>query len=134
MFFQQFSYTRELHQTFLVYLLSSKRPISELIRPNLLSIKSLDDNQFEGMTSLDIDCKTLEGTRTQIFDMVLSSMTDQDKEFLLSFKRGEPKWDLLPIEKAQLFPSVKWKLHNIRAMSAIKRQQSLGVLEEKLGV
>lgn len=134
MFLERFSYTRELHLAFIIYLLSSKRPISELIKPNLLNIKSLYERQFEGMTSLEIDCETLEKTRIQIFELTYASFTDQDKEFLLSFKRGEPQWSLLPIENAQDFPAIKWKLHNIRAMSVSKRLQTLNTLASKLGV
>lgn len=132
MYFNQFSYTRELHQTFIVYLLSSKRPISELIKPNFLNIQPIYLAQFEGMTSLDISCEILEKTRTQLFQNIASSFTDEDKEFLISFKSGEPKWELLPIENAQHFPSVKWKLHNIRAMKTSKREEALALLKEKL--
>jgi len=132
MYFKQYSYTRELHQAFIVYLLSSKRPMSELIKPNSLDMNSTYEKQFDGMTSIDISCKTLEEVRTQLFDIVSSSFTEEEKEFLISFKRGEPKWDLLTIEHLQDFPSVKWKLHNIQSMPSIKRKQALSQLERKL--
>jgi hypothetical protein len=132
MYFKQFSYTRELHHAFIVYLLSCKRPISELINPNLLDIKSIYETQFEGMTSTDISCHTLEETRLKLFEIISSSFTDQEKEFLISFKSGDPKWNLLSIENTQHFPSVKWKLHNIQAMNPIKRKQALTLLEKKL--
>lgn len=132
MYFKQFSYTRELHQAFIVYLLSCKRPISELIKPNYLDIKATYQTQFEGMTSIDISCQTLEEMRTKIFEIVSSSFTEEEKKFLISFKSGEPKWDIFPIENIRLFPSVHWKLHNIQAMSPTKRQQALNLLEKKL--
>lgn len=114
MYFKQFSYTRELHETFIIYLLSSKRPMSELIKPNLLDIKSAYKKQFEGMTTIDISCEDLEKTRAKIFEIVPAAFTDEEKEFLISFKRGEPKWELFSIENAQNFPSVKWKLQNVQ--------------------
>ena len=132
MFFNHFSYTHALHQTFIVYLLSSKRPISELIKPNLLDIKPTYESHFEGMTSLDITCETLEETRNKIFEMTSTFFNENEKEFILSFKSGEPKWDLFPIKKTQDFPSVKWKLHNIRSMSPKNRMGALKKLEEKL--
>jgi len=132
MYFKQYFYTRELHQAFIVYLLSSKRPMSELIAPNILDMNQTYERQFAGMTSMDISCQKLEGTRAKIFDIVSSSFIEQEKDFLISFKRGEPKWDLLPIEKIQNFPSVKWKLHNIQSMAPTKRQQALTLLERKL--
>jgi hypothetical protein len=132
MFFKHYSYTRELHQRFIVYLLSSKRPISELINPNLLDIKSTYENHFEGMTFLDITCETLEETRGKIFELTSSFFNDNEKEFLLSFKEGEPKWELFPIEITQHFPAIKWKLHNIRSMDSKSRIIALKKLEEKL--
>jgi len=132
MYFKKFSYTRELHLAFIVYLLSSKRPISELIKPNLLDIASTYETQFEGMTLTNVTYQTLEETRTKIFELIPSSFTEQEKEFLLTFKNGEPKWNLLPIENIQHFPSVKWKLHNIQAMHPRRRQQALDSLKRKL--
>lgn len=132
MYFKQFSYTRELHQTFIIYLLSSKRPMSELIKPNLLDIKLLYKTQFEGMATIAISCEALEETRAKIFEIIPSFFTDQEKEFLISFKNGEPKWELFPIKNARDFPSVKWKLHNIQNMTPKKRDQALTVLERKL--
>lgn len=132
MYFNQFTYTKELHHAFIVYLLSSKRPISELIYPNLIDIKSTYKTQFEGMTSEDIDCQILENTRTKVFNLITAALTDEDKEFLISFKRGEPKWKLFPIRNAQDFPSIKWKLHNIRTMATTKREKALTLLERKL--
>lgn len=134
MFLKQFSYTRALHQAFIIYLLSSKRPISELIKPNALDMKAVYEKQFEGMTPLDVGCQTLEETRDQIFELSASFFTSQEKEFLLSFKSGDPKWDLLPIENAQHFPAIKWKLHNIRVMNPNKRREAMRLLQNKLGV
>lgn len=132
MFLKEYQYTRKLHETFIVYLLSSKRPISDLISPNFLNITDTYDRQFYGMTTLEIDCQTLEQTRKIIFELTASSFTDQEKEFLLSFKSGEPNWDLFPIKNIQNFPSVKWKLYNIQRMEPKSRLKSLEKLERKL--
>lgn len=132
MYFKNVSYDRELHQTVILYLLSSKRPLSELISPNKLNIKTTYESEFKGMTTEEISCQKLEETQAKIFECVLSSLTDQDKEFLLSFKRGEPKWGLLPIKNAQHFPAVKWKLFNIQRMEQSKRKRAIQLLEEKL--
>jgi len=84
------------------------------------------------MTSIEISCETLQETRAKIFEIISLAFTDQEKEFLISFKRGEPKWDLISVENIQNFPSVKWKLHNIQNMTSAKRQQALALLEKKL--
>jgi predicted nucleotidyltransferase component of viral defense system len=132
MYFKHFSYTRALHQTLMVYLLSSKRPLAELIKPNLLDVQSSYNTQFEGMSTMTISPTILEETRAQVFENVLSSFTDQDKEFLISFKKGEPQWDLFSIENVQHFPAVQWKLYNIRAMSTVQRKKALDFLIKQL--
>ena len=86
------------------------------------------------MASEDVDCQTLENTRTKVFELIAAAFTAQEKEFLISFKCGEPKWDLFPIQNAQDFPSVKWKLHNIRTMTALKREKALALLQRKLNM
>lgn len=134
MFFKEFSYTRELHQAFIVYLLSSNRPISELINPNFLDIKDAYHKQFEGMSFIKVDRTDLEKTREKIFSLISSNFTEEDKEFLLSFKEGTPKWDLFPVKNAKEFPAIKWKLHNIQSMTPKNRLASLKKLEEKLGI
>ncbi len=133
MYFKASSYTPELHQALMVYLLSSKRPIAALIKPHLLDITSRYDSQFKGMTAIPMTPEILERTRTILFEKVLSSFTAQDKQFLISFKKGEPAWDLFPIQQTKHFPAVQWKLHNIRNMNASKRQKSIDALRDALG-
>lgn len=116
----------------MVYLLSSKRPISDLINPGKQDMRPTYDKLFAGMTTLDVDCPALEDTRDKIFSLIKESFTDQDKEFLISFKKGKPNWDLFTIRNAQNFPSVKWKLYNIQAMGSQKRSEFLKKLENKL--
>ncbi|MDE8522546.1 hypothetical protein PCJ47_18110, partial [Klebsiella pneumoniae] len=61
-----------------------------------------------------------------------SCFTQQDVDFLLSFKRGEPDWRLAPEMRIQDLPAVQWKLRNIHQMPAIKRAESLDKLEKVL--
>lgn len=95
-------------------------------------MKPTYDKLFAGMTTLDVDCLALEETRNHLFSIIKESFTDQDKAFLFSFKSGDPLWNLFPIENAQNFPSIKWKLYNIKSMSPQKRKESLKKLEKKL--
>ena len=43
-----------------------------------------------------------------------SSLSDKDRSFLLSFKLGNPDWDLFPISDLKKLPAVQWKLRNIQ--------------------
>jgi hypothetical protein len=59
-------------------------------------------------------------------------MTDQDKQFLLSVKRGQPEWKLFPVSGIEQLPSVQWKLINIERMPDAKHKDSLARLEDVL--
>jgi hypothetical protein len=48
----------------------------------------------------------------------------------MSFKRGEPDWNLAPESHIQNLPAVQWKLRNIGRMNEEKRVQSLDKLEK----
>ncbi|HUX78427.1 MAG TPA: nucleotidyl transferase AbiEii/AbiGii toxin family protein [Alphaproteobacteria bacterium] len=131
-FLEIMAYTRELHNAFLIYLISNNRPISELIRPNQQDISHLYTNEFKGMTELDISLEELYKTFSEVVGLISSSMTTEDKQFLLSFKAGTPKWELMPFEHVQNLPAIKWKLYNISKMEPEKRRKMLAQLEKKL--
>jgi predicted nucleotidyltransferase component of viral defense system len=132
MFMENNNYTRELHETFMVYLLSSNRPIDELLNAREKDMRTAFDTLFSGMTTKMIGYSDLENTRKRVFNLVSNSFTGQDKEFLLSFFSRTPKWNLFPLGKLQQFPSIKWKLHNIQMMNLKKREEALTRLESLL--
>ena len=55
-------------------------------------------------------------TREKLIETVNSSLSDPDRSFLQSFKRGTPNWDLYPIAGLEDMPAVKWKLLNIQKL------------------
>ena len=59
-------------------------------------------------------------------------MGHAEKDFLLSFKRGEPRWELLGVAHAPELPAVRWKLHNLAAMEDAKRNEAIRKLESTL--
>jgi hypothetical protein len=132
-YLKNYGYSRELHQTFLVYLISGSRPISELIRPNpLRNFEELYNSEFLGMLKEGIELDVLADTFDRVVGLTSSSMTDSDKEFLMSFKEGKPKWNLLPFDHIKNMPAIMWKLHNIQQMDSGKHKEMLKTLEKKL--
>ncbi len=132
-YLNNYNYTRDLHLTFLVYLISSNRPISDLIHPNPPAhLKDLYNSEFEGMLEENVSLEILESTFEKLVNLTISSMTDEDKEFLLYFKAGEPKWNLLPFAHVKNMPAILWKLHNIQQMDKLKKIEMLKILEKKL--
>lgn len=131
-FFQNFEISEKLKNAFIVYLLCTNRPIHEILRPTLLNQQVLFKNEFESMTSEPFFYEDFIKARIQLIKIIHNMLTPLDKEFLLSFEMGFPKWELLTISHSKDMPAVKWKLHNIKLMSNDKRKLSVDKLQEKL--
>ncbi len=58
--------------------------------------------------------------------IVNEGLSGRDKEFLLSFEKGEPEWDKCCAGDLSLYPSVQWKLQNIAKL----KSQNLGQFED----
>jgi predicted nucleotidyltransferase component of viral defense system len=129
---ESFGFTEKIKQAFLVYVLSHPRPIVEILNPNKLNLKTIFDKEFRNMTERVVKVEELELIRKQIIKTVIESLTEQDKEFLLSVKSGEPKWELHPCPHIKELPAVRWKLQNIIQMEKTKRLEALSKLKSFL--
>jgi hypothetical protein len=58
--------------------------------------------------------------------------TDDDRELLLSIKRGSPNWELLKIDGVEALPAVRWKLQNLEKLQEKKRTQLIEQLTKVL--
>ncbi|MEE8059486.1 MAG: nucleotidyl transferase AbiEii/AbiGii toxin family protein [Pseudomonadales bacterium] len=124
--------TDEVRKASLVYLISHNRPIAELLSPILKDISTLYKSEFSRMTEIVITVDDLVVARQQLIEQLTLSITDDEKEFLMSFKRGNPSWDLLGLEGVEDLPAVKWKQLNLKNMSVNKHAQALGKLQAVL--
>jgi predicted nucleotidyltransferase component of viral defense system len=123
----------KLKNAFMVYLLSNNRPIHELLNPNLLNIETIYHHEFAGMQFREVELKTLLDIRLRLINDLRASLSDQDKEFILSIKKGKPQFELFPLEIAHL-PGIRWKLMNIQRMGPEKHKEQLKKLEALFGV
>ena len=98
-------------------LLGSDRPIYESFAPRLIDQREARDNQFEGMTDIPFTYEEFEETRAKLISDVNNLMTEADKQFLISFERGNPEWDGYEFEYFKDYPSVKWKLVNLAKLA-----------------
>ena len=121
-----------LLEVFIAYLLSSDRPLSELLSPNRKPLAATFEAEFIGMTLIPVTLAELEQTRETMIGLIRERLTGQQKHFLLSFKRGEPDWSLLNLPSVENLPAVQWKLLNIRRMASAKREQALENLRQVL--
>ena len=113
-------YSSEIKEGFIFFLLCSKRPIFELLRPNLIDQTAVFESQFTGLTDNSFGYDEFEKTREHLIKMVNESLTAEDKEFLLEFSKGKPNWTKVDYSK---FPAVQWKLLNINKLKNINQQK-----------
>ncbi len=110
---QNEGFTNEVKTGFLFCLLGSKRPINEMLYPNLQDQRAAMANQFDGMSDEAFTYEDFEATRNLIIQTINEHLTEIDKQFLLSFENGTPDWSLYNFED---YPAVQWKLQNLRKL------------------
>lgn len=121
-----------LMDVFIVYLISSNQPISKLLQPNLIEIKRIYAEQFAGMPIEPMPLEVLEETRVELISTIRSKLTQNHRDFLISFKEGNPDWSLIPFEKIEALPSVKWKILNLEKMTKTKKSEAIQKLKDTL--
>jgi hypothetical protein len=93
-------------------------------------------NQFSGMSGIPFTYSDYIATRSKLFRAILESLSEKDRRFLISFKKGELDWELLGVEGAPKLPAVLWKLQNIKRFIEIspeKHRKQLEKLQAILG-
>ena len=124
--------TDDIRQAFVVYLAGHRRPMAEILTPNIQPIGELYTHHFAGMTTHPIELEDLETARAQLIAWVRSALTENERKFLLTMKQGEPDWDLMPFDHIEQLPAIQWKLHNVKRMSERAHQAALVRLREVL--
>ena len=127
--------TDNLRKTFLIFLISHQRPMSELLAPNRKNISEIYETEFKQMTEVSIPLVQLEEARENLIHQINSQMTDSERKFLLSFKSKTPDWNLLEMENTTVIanlPSVLWKMINLEKMSVRKHKEAFNKLQSIL--
>lgn len=126
--------TDDIRRAFVVFLASHDHPIGELLRPNLKDLRQVYADQFSGMTTDPVPLTVLESAREKLIERINTDLTRAEREFLLSLKQGDPRWDLLGLPGVERLPGPQWKLYNLRKMDPKKRGEAVARLREKLGL
>lgn len=121
--------SEELKNTFLVYLISSSRPMAELIKPNLKPLREVYEKEFETMTNSPVSLEELIKTREQLINTLQTMLTTFDKKFLLDVKRGTADWTNFYHSHVEQLPAVAWKLKNLDKMNTEARKAAYDKLE-----
>jgi predicted nucleotidyltransferase component of viral defense system len=131
-FLENTEFTHEHREGLILAILSSNRPMEELLYPNLLDQKTTLTNQFEGMSNEPFSYEDFEKAREKLIETIHGSLTEHDKAFLISVQSLQPDWSIYDFER---FPSVQWKLQNLERLketNADKYKGQLDGLIEKL--
>lgn len=128
-------FTDDIKDGFLVALISHMRPISEVISPMFIDQRQAFETQFSGMANIPFSYDDYEQTRIQLVDQIQSKLTNDDRQFLMSFKDGKPDWEKFSVKNARELPAVQWKLQNIERLkhdNLRKHKEMVSVLEKVL--
>lgn len=120
--------TPEIRRAFVVYLAGHNRPMSELLDPRIQDIEKLYEQQFAGMAATEVSLEALKAVQESLPVMLVESLDEEERRFLISLKEGEPDWKILGIERLEEFPAIQWKLINIRKMSLENHASALDKL------
>lgn len=124
--------TDELRRAFVVYMISHDRPMFEVLRPALKALDGEYAQGFEGMTETPVPLEVLSATRDQLITHIVDRMPQEHRDFLISFERGEPDWDLLGLPDVADLPAVKWRQLNLDKLTREKRTALVAALQDAL--
>ena len=125
-------FSDEVKHGFLLSLISSDRPINEVVVPSFQDQRQAMKNQFSGMAEEEFSYDEFERVREDLIQVVRMGLTDEDKSFLLSIKDADPDWGFYDFER---FPAVQWKLQNLiklKKNNPKKHKEQYEALKEKL--
>jgi len=124
--------TEDVFHAFLLYLAGHKGVIAHTLAPRRRPIADLHAAQFVGMAERDVSVEELKNARENLVEMLYARMGAREKQFLLSVKRRQPDWSLIPVEGAAEWPALRWKLHNLGRMTAERHAAAVANLEQVL--
>lgn len=102
----------DLRRAFVVYMLSHGRPMSEVLAPTRKDISDEFLRGFQGMTDMPVTRQELERAREALIADIVGKMPQEHRQFLISFERGSPDWNLLGVPGAAKLPAVRWRRQN----------------------
>jgi len=125
-------FNEQTRKAFIVHLISHPRPMVELLNPNFVDIREIYEKDFKDMALEKVEYEELVETRNRLVQVVMNSLTLEEKKFFLSVKSGEPEWGLIRLDGIENLPAVKWKILNIKSMTSKKHKEAFEKLRSCL--
>ena len=124
--------TDDIRKAFVIYLASHNRPMNELLNPTWQDIRRPFETDFKDISAVEVTCDELIAVRDAFLHQLLDVLTDNERRFLLSVKKGEPEWDLMGIDGIDRLPAIQWKIQNVQKMAREKHRKALEKLRRTL--
>ena len=83
------------------------------------------------MTKESFTYENYEEVREQLVFEINKSLTEEDKKFLVTFKKGDPEWELIKLDNLQYFPAIQWKLQNIQTLAKNNKSKHADLLKRR---
>lgn len=122
----------KLRSAFIVYMISHNRPMSEVLRPTLKDISDEYERGFLGMTTEPVELDQLLEARDRLISILVDSMPEDHRQFLISFEEGEPQWSLLDLTDVENLPAVRWRQQNLDKLGFDQRSELVEGLKKTL--
>ena len=113
---QRFGWTEAAVDCFVAYLAGHNRPVHEVLFGPAKPLEPTFTNEFFGMTRDDVPLAALEGTQTRLRHELPRQLAAHHRDFLPSLVRGAPDWGLMPFDRLQALPAIRWKLQNLNTL------------------
>lgn len=125
-------FTDELRTALIIYLISHDHSPHSLLVPAKKDITHEYEQNFQGMTEEEVSLETLVTARAALAADVVSGMSEDHKQFLVSFYRRSPEWERLGIEGLDRLPAVRWRELNLDKAGEGTREAIIADLETVL--
>ncbi|HEX9582923.1 MAG TPA: hypothetical protein VGB36_00270 [Gammaproteobacteria bacterium] len=106
--------------------------MSELLDPVFKDFRTAYENEFAGIVSAPVTYDDLVVTRDVLVKSLRNDLTSNEREFLLSIKAAEPRWEFMELPGIETLPAIQWKLANIENMKPAKRRKAYKQLQAVL--
>jgi len=126
--------TENIIESFVVYLSSNNRPISELLSPQMINTEAVFQREFTGMAQIPVTYDDLMEARTSLIRTINKVLTNDHRQFLFSVKEGSPNFKLINIKGIEKLPALQWKIKNIQKMNTKKHKKAVEKLKHILAL
>lgn len=125
-FLDKESFDDEIIKGFLFCLLSSSKPMHEILSPVFKDQQSAINTQFKGMTDVEFTYSIYEFQRNRLRDAIIKSLNGQHLYFLKSVAENKPDWIFGDWSN---FPGISWKLKNLQELEKKNKSKFQGQID-----